>query len=78
MGKTTTGRRPGISGHPGIGWDSRRKRWIIRVCYHAKVYSMNIADLDEAVQIKKEAEAQIKADTFLDWHTAWKAKRIST
>jgi hypothetical protein len=48
------------------------------VRYHAKVYSLNIADLDEAIRIKKEAEAQVEADTFLDWYTAWKTKRAST
>lgn len=59
LGKIKSNKIPAnnVSGHKGVSWNSKEKKWIVNITFKRKrIYLGIYADLEEAIRIGKEAE----------------------
>lgn len=74
--KGVTGLRQSNTGHLGVSFDQRRKKYAATIYLKRKHYALGYyTNIEDAVTIRKEAEMHRADGTFHAWHTTLKAEK---
>ena len=64
-----TGGKKNKNGYAGIHFDNRSKKYRAEINHKRKKYHLGYSlDIDELIELRKEAEMHVKHGDFIDWY----------